>query len=170
MCASSRLSVCYGSAVMCGAQAGESLLTAGGRRRGGCRDVRTPCKPPICTSWNICRTGTSHLKGVQETADTTERSSLQRTRRPGRRVRRCPGRTKTRSNTAAAPGCASRSGHLPTGRRLHSTGAVRGGCVHLGRLSAAVEFALRRRCVKMSRTTGALLQARTAGGARGRTA
>lgn len=63
-----------GSAVMCRVQAGESLL-----KGGKCRDVRTPCKPPICTSWNICRTGTSHLKGVQQRADTTERSCLHRT-------------------------------------------------------------------------------------------
>lgn len=47
---------------------------------GGCTDVRrTPCKPPISTSWNICRTGTSHLKGVQQRADTTVRSALHRT-------------------------------------------------------------------------------------------
>lgn len=63
-----------GSAVMCGSQAGDSLL-----KGGKCTDVRTPCEPPICTSWNICRTGTSHLKGVQQRADTTERSALHRT-------------------------------------------------------------------------------------------
>ncbi|XP_039993251.1 uncharacterized protein LOC120795396 [Xiphias gladius] len=40
---------------------------------GGCTDVRTPCKPPICTSWNICGTGTSHLKGVQRREQTQQR-------------------------------------------------------------------------------------------------
>lgn len=55
----------------------------GGGETGGCKDVRTPCKPPICTSWNICRKGTSHLQGVQQRADTTERSCLHRTHHLG---------------------------------------------------------------------------------------
>ncbi len=76
-----------GSAVMCGSQAGDSLL-----KGGKCTDVRTPCKPPVCTSWNICRTGTSHLKGVQHRADTTERYALHRTHHLGdKRASRCCG-------------------------------------------------------------------------------
>ncbi|TNN78227.1 hypothetical protein EYF80_011467 [Liparis tanakae] len=48
---------------------GEQLSRAGPRlgiaytEGGKCTDVRTPYEPPICTSWNICRTGTSHLRG-----------------------------------------------------------------------------------------------------------
>lgn len=46
------------------------------RWRGGSRGTTTReplANPPIRASWNIWRTGTSHLKGVQQRADTTQR-------------------------------------------------------------------------------------------------
>ena len=60
-------SCCCGDAGDPRSWAGDSLPAEGGKRT----DVRTPCKPPIHTSWNICRRGTTHFKGVQRGADTT---------------------------------------------------------------------------------------------------
>ena len=66
-----------------------------------CPDVRrTPCEPPICTSWNICRAGTSHLKGVQQRADTTHRSACTGLTILGdRRAARRAGGTRTHTHT-----------------------------------------------------------------------
>ena len=68
-----------------------------------CPDVRrTPCEPPICTSWNICRAGTSHLKGVQQRADTTQRSALHRAHHLRWQARGSPWWSNTNTHTKRA--------------------------------------------------------------------
>lgn len=84
---------------------GDQLSCAGpgcGDSLSKCPDVRrTPCEPPICTSWNICRAGTSHLKGVQQRADTTQRSAGL-TILGDRRAARRGGGTQTHTHTHEA--------------------------------------------------------------------
>lgn len=105
---------------------GDQLSCAGpgcGDSLSKCPDVRrTPCEPPICTSWNICRAGTSHLKGVQQRADTTQRSALHRAHHLRWQARGSPWWRNTNTHTHTWSGLTCQR---DTWTRAHLSGAGR---------------------------------------------